>query len=160
MNEEWRSLDFLGFPTYAVSSLGRIRGPKKIRQPIANWRGYIVVDLYHKGKQKQCVVSRLVALAFIPNPQNLTQVNHRDGQKHNCTVSNLEWVTPKENSEHAVKTGLRPTYGEENPNAHLTQANVDYIKQHPEIPRSVLARQFKVHPTTIYKIRRGQLWNN
>lgn len=58
------------------------------------------------GKQKTCYIHRLVAEAFIPNPHNLQQVNHIDGNTKNNHASNLEWCTPSENVKHSYKIGL------------------------------------------------------
>ena len=69
--------------------------------------GYLCVYLTKEGKQKQHRVHRLVAQAFILNPQNKEQVNHIDGDKTHNAVWNLEWVTPKENTHHAIVTELR-----------------------------------------------------
>lgn len=59
------------------------------------------------GTKKRCYAHRLVALAFIPNPNNKKEVNHIDGNKSNNTVNNLEWTTSAENKEHAIKIGLK-----------------------------------------------------
>lgn len=77
---------------------------KRLKQAINN--GYARVALKNNGELKNCLVHRLVAQAFIPNPKNKPQVNHKDGNKLNNHVSNLEWVTPKENLQHAVSNGL------------------------------------------------------
>ncbi|MDF2908773.1 MAG: hypothetical protein K0R34_4094 [Herbinix sp.] len=69
-------------------------------------RKYAVVTAYEDGKQKHFYVHRLVAEAFIPNPKNKPQVNHIDGKTRNNHMSNLEWVTARENVRHAYKTGL------------------------------------------------------
>lgn len=69
--------------------------------------GYFRVGLSKNGKKKQFRVNRLVAMAFIDNPNNLPVVNHKDGDKQNNHVENLEWVTHSENDLHAFKTGLR-----------------------------------------------------
>lgn len=70
-------------------------------------RGYQCIAYYDtSGKQQQAYVHRLVATAFLPNPDNLPEVNHIDGNKQNNHVSNLEWVTSGENMRHARKTGL------------------------------------------------------
>ncbi len=114
-NEEWR--DIAGFEgLYQVSSLGRIlRLPRMTsdgRHLSAQLRAqsvetqYAQVELYKEGKGKMCLVHRLVAQAFIPNPENKPTVNHKDGNKLNNTVSNLEWATQQENNQHALRTGL------------------------------------------------------
>jgi len=69
--------------------------------------GYLFVRLYNKDKGKNYWISRLVAKAFLPNPENKPQVNHKDGNPLNNNVNNLEWVTAKENTLHAYRTGLR-----------------------------------------------------
>ncbi len=98
---------------YEVSNLGRVR-PAKPRYkdvPILKTRicrGYERVTIYKNGKRKDFQVHRLVADAFIPNPDNKPQVNHIDGNKLNNVVENLEWVTRSENQLHAKRTGLDP----------------------------------------------------
>ena len=69
---------------------------------------YSFVVLCRGGKTKAHYIHRLVAQAFIPNPLGLEQVNHIDGDTSNNTASNLEWITPAGNSQHAMKTGLSP----------------------------------------------------
>lgn len=63
---------------------------------------------YPDGKKKKTKVHRMVAETYIPNPENKPFVNHKDGNTHNFNVNNLEWVTPQENSQHAVHIGLKP----------------------------------------------------
>lgn len=77
--------------------------------------GYYQVNLWINGKYKHYQVHRLVAEAFIPNPENKPQVNHIDGNKLNNDISNLEWVTRSENMKHAFKNGLaKPQKGVDN----------------------------------------------
>lgn len=89
--EEWRDVhEFEGI--YQVSSLGNIRNSKnKLLKLYHNTNGYMSIDLYKNGKVHKFRVHRLVAEAFIPNLYNLPMVNHRDGNKMNNQVSNLEW---------------------------------------------------------------------
>lgn len=69
--------------------------------------GYKYISLSKNGKTVTYRTHRLVAIAFIPNPENKSYINHINGIKHDCRVENLEWVTPSENDLHAFKTGLR-----------------------------------------------------
>lgn len=74
---------------------------------VVNKNGYLQVQLYKNNIQSTLYVHRLVAQTFIPNPQELDQVNHIDGDKLNCSKDNLEWASPQSNSQHAVDIGLR-----------------------------------------------------
>lgn len=92
--EIWR--DIKGYDgLYQVSNEGRIKSIKKrkILSLFANHKGYLQTCLYKNGEKKGFLVHRLVAEAFIQNPQNLTQVNHKDENKTNNSVENLEWCT-------------------------------------------------------------------
>ena len=97
MQEIWKDIEGYG-GKYQVSNLGNVRSfavDKKAGKLLGqrlNHKGYPVVYL-HDGKPKTCVVHRLVAKAFIPNPNNLPQVNHKDEDKTNNRVNNLEWCT-------------------------------------------------------------------
>lgn len=100
--EIWRNID--GFNgKYQVSSWGRIRNAEsgKIIKPYVNSKGYLKTSLYNGEKNVKKRVNRLVAIAFIENPYNYPQVNHKDGNKQNNSISNLEWVTNTENQKHA-----------------------------------------------------------
>jgi hypothetical protein len=106
------ALDIKSFPDYRVTKCGNIVSLKG-REPIilrkgkaGHNRNYDIVVLSFNGKLTTKYVHRLVADAFIPNPEEKTQVNHRDGRPSNNEVSNLEWVTPKENMKHAHHLGL------------------------------------------------------
>lgn len=93
---------------YSVSDLGEIRKDTNdyIMKPYIQ-NGYAHVTLQINKKSKRFNIHRLVAIAFIPNPENKPYVNHIDGDKTNNCVKNLEWVTAAENAQHAVRTGLR-----------------------------------------------------
>ena len=113
MQETWKSIK--GFEKrYEVSNLGRIKsiGGKSnhkkdiIMKQIINHKGYLQLVLRKNNMPHHCIVHRLVAQAFIPNPDNLPQINHIDGNKQNNRVDNLEWCDNSYNQIHANKLGL------------------------------------------------------
>lgn len=108
--EIWKSLDCIDYPNYEVSNFGRVKslnynhtGKEKILKPVENRYGYLKVALFQNTKEKRYTVHRLVASAFIPNDNNLPCVNHKDENKKNNNVSNLEWVTYKENINYGTR---------------------------------------------------------
>lgn len=114
-------IDYEGF--YQVSNLGRVRSLDRITKhsegnirtikgkilkiQINNKRnGYCEISLHKDGKEKRFRLNRLVAIHFIPNPNNLPEVNHIDGIKENNNIDNLEWVTSIENKHHGWENNL------------------------------------------------------
>lgn len=109
-NDEKAWREIVDNPNYEISNTGDVRHKEKkkiLKQRISKW-GYARARLSVSGISggKLYAVHRLVANAFIPNPLNLPQVNHKDGNKLNNNVNNLEWVTAKDNTQHALRTGL------------------------------------------------------
>ena len=113
IKEVWKDIE--GYEElYQISNFGNVKSlhfnhssySKLLTNRIVN-EGYCQVVLYKNKIRKAFYIHVLVANAFIPNPLNLPEVNHKDGNKINNHISNLEWVTSQENSIHAVETGLR-----------------------------------------------------
>lgn len=143
MTEQW--VDIAGYEGfYQVSSLGRVKTVERyeaernriirerIRVPVAV-HGYLYCELWKNGKHKRYAIHRLVATAFIPNPDGRPQVNHLDGDKTNNSVTNLEWCTASENERHAYETELTHAYdrsGDKNPmyGKHHTERAKQMIK--------------------------------
>lgn len=98
---EWKTID--GYENYEVSSNGEVRKINKANDPRTkqycylkaqkNNCGYLRYTLYKNGKSKVFAAHRLVALSFIPNPKNLPQINHKDNNKENNNIENLEWCS-------------------------------------------------------------------
>ena len=129
MSEQWKIIE--GYPDYAISSEGRVASRKKqgiwILRKIGLYERYPQVTLVKNGKVHCVKVHRLVARAFIPNPKNLATVNHKDGDKSNNRVENLEWLSQKDNIRHGIKTGLIRELSGKN---HPSYQNNEYIFQH------------------------------
>ena len=112
MKEQWRTAIYDGIVfegLYKVSNLGRIlnlnyrnTGRAELMTPSENTDGYFKVNLRKNGENKTCYVHRLIAQTFIPNPENLPEVNHIDEDKTNNRVDNLEWKWHKDNINHGT----------------------------------------------------------
>ena len=111
--------------SYQISSYGRVKSLKfskeKYLKPKQNRGGYLEVLLYKNNKGKLYRIHRLVAEAFIQNTYNYPEVNHKDGNKLNNCVSNLEWCTSSENNKHAYSIGLKNQKGSKNNASKLSE---------------------------------------
>lgn len=135
----------------------------------ANNIGYVKGATVLKGNNATPVqlhsIHRLVALAFLPNIENKSDVNHKDGNKKNNHVSNLEWMTRKENQQHAYKTGLFKNLkkGEEAGMAKLKGADIPVIRKlyfEDGLSWHEIAKRYGVTYQAIYGIIKGKTWKH
>lgn len=125
-------------------------------------KGYNRVCLTRRDKQKQSyLVHRLVANKFIPNPDNLPQVNHKDGNKDNNSVENLEWVTAQQNVTHSVQTGLVKR-GDSRPNAKLSAKAVRKLRElrNEGYNYYELGKAFNIAYQTAHKVCTGHTYTH
>lgn len=172
----------VGYPDYLVSNCGRVKtrgrrirythhstGREHSRQAEEKFLkvhynerlGYYFVQLYLNKKMKNLVIHRLVAKAFLSNPDNLPVVNHKDGNKTNNIHTNLEWCTNAYNHEHATKMGLKP-FGTRVGTSKLTEHAVHAIKWflRKGVSHAELAKAFKVDRSNISLIAEGKGWKS
>jgi hypothetical protein len=190
MEEMWQDLEgYKGY--YKISNYGRIKSIDrdvhsryknieyklkkygKILKPHLNSKNtrnaYYRVCLSKESIIKWECVHRLIAKTFIPNPDNKPQVNHKDGNKLNNDIENLEWVTSSENSEHACKIGLKVMpcmKGESHHSNKLTEIEVIKIKKTLKYDKieighwSRLAKELNVSPSCISDVVNGRHWTH
>lgn len=159
--EEWKSIP--EFDGYEVSDLGRVRGPQKMMKTTIRKDGYVQLVLRTTSKkQKALYLHRLVACAFVANPDGLPEVNHKDLNKSNCQASNLEWNTQAQNILHASAAGKK--------------LNGAYTKLSPEMAAEIrakwkgtyrkdvnlrtLAKDYGVSRSMIWYVINGQNWKS
>lgn len=156
-----------GFENYEVDELGQVwslpkktrKGTRLIKALLHPKTGYMYLDLCKDGKIKKFTVHRLVALAYLPNPENKPQVNHINGDKTDNRLVNLEWCTRSENQKHSINIGLRTTKGVKNSQCKLNEKEVIYIKNSDEKGK-ILAKKFNISHSTICDIRNGRSWTH
>lgn len=150
-------LDQFGYPGYAVTENGDVWSyvSNKWMTPSVNYRGYLVICAHRNCITSHPYIHQLVALAFIPNPENKHQVNHIDGNKQNNHISNLEWVTNQENAKHARENGLMP-------HAVFTDEDVYLICRELANGRSSteISKLYGYPYDSVYQIRRGENWKH
>lgn len=170
--EKWA--DISGYEgVYRVSSKGRVKSlPREVDSGLGGIKrlkgrmlkaqtnpfGYQQLELSKGGVRKTHTIHRLVAEAFLLNPENLPAVNHIDGVKANNRASNLEWCTYGHNMKEAFRLGLQPTKkGEGHHRAKLTKAGViDILKSDESI--QILAERYRVSRAAIRDIRNRRRW--
>lgn len=152
-----------GYPNYQVSRDGQVRSltRNKLLSQVKNKRGYRLVNLYREGRPRNFLVHRLVATAFIAAIPLGWEVNHKDGNKDNNGVDNLEIVTPEQNRLHAKQYGLIRR-GERNPRAKMTEAQVRDIRRRRAEGETVmkLAREYDLGERAIYLICGRETWRH
>ena len=159
MEEIWKDIEWHK-GSYKVSNMGRVYSirRKKFKDTYLDKRGYVKVCLCYNYTQKIFSVHRLVAKAFIPNPNNYPQVNHKDENKQNNNVDNLEWCTKQENQNHAVRNNLMQ-HGQDRPSARLTEDQVlEIYKLKGILTGQAIADIYGVSKNTINCILRGSKW--
>jgi hypothetical protein len=169
--EIWKDIEnFVGY--YQISSYGNVRsldrevncnsGKRKIKgkllKPIKNPHGYFHVSLKNGDKKVTAKIHRLVADYFLIKPCETLEVNHKDGNKENNNVTNLEWVTRKRNEEHCYELGLKPVL-ENKVNSKLTIENASFIQlNYGKLTCKKLAEMFNVSESTIWHCAKGRTW--
>jgi hypothetical protein len=176
MTEIWK--DVVGYDGYyVVSNKGNIKGIEryvksrntyKYVPPITlkqfYFRGYLRCMFSKYGKHKQMFSHRVVAIAFISNPENKLEINHINGIKDDNRVENIEWCTRKENMQHAVRTGLHKGtshVGESNGKSKLSIQDVLDIRALLEtMSQKEIAIIYNVSASNIWKIKHKIRWKH
>ncbi len=172
--EIWRDIE--GYEgLYQVSNLGSMKSCDKIvkfknggkreykslilKPTVAN-TGYFVVSLHKNNKRNLVLIHRLVAKAFIPNPERKPEVNHKNGIKTDNRVENLEWVTGAENKKHAYDTNLRKSSTRKLTNEQVKKIRDEYVFGSKEYGCYALARKYGVSYFTIFRIIHHETYKN
>lgn len=132
---------------------------RMVKAQIHKPTGRVYFNMTWLGFTKSVLVNRVVAWAFLPNPENLPQVNHIDGDKENNAVANLEWASASDNEKHAHRTGLKSGRGSANANAKLTADDVLAIRE-SQADVSELMERFGVARSTILNVQTGKTWSH
>ena len=141
---------------YWISNLGNVKSKHKILKPVINKDGYYCVTLSKKGKLKTYTLHRLIALHFIENPDNLPQVNHKDENKLNNSISNLEWCTQQYNHDYGTRN-IRTGKSQINKQGSKVLLQYDlqdnFIKEFPSV--SAASRELGKSQANISKCANG-----
>lgn len=149
---------------YWVSELGSIKSPKGVKKPAVTNKGYLIVELYKNNVRRKMLVHRLVAQAFVPNPNSYPNVCHKDDNPQNNTANNLFWGTQRMNVLDMVSKGRsrnKSFKGEKNGSAKLRDSDIATIKRLLQSKNCVeVSKLYGVDRTTISLIKRGVTWTH
>lgn len=162
MKEIWKPLkDYEG--RYEVSNLGNIRslnyhltGKMQLLKQQKNKDGYLYVSVPKEyNKRRQILIHRAVAMAFIENPLNKPEVNHKDGNKQNNNSDNLEWVTMQENQRHAWTNGLKEKVRIESSKRGMEEKTIKRLKEYNDARKKpVIATNLKTGEKFLFSSQR------
>jgi len=161
--EVWKQIK--DYPCYMVSDLGRVKSLKfdkeKILKGGIDTRGYRMVPLRNDKGRKTILIHRIVAFAFLDIVDGKNCVNHKDGNKTNNVLNNLEWCTQKENVKHSYQNGLcKSKEGNSNGRALLDEKKVLEIRSKQTSKVCDLAREYNVSWSCIKSIILKQTWTH
>lgn len=146
---------------YAIDTKGNLFSHYRRREkkPQQHPQGYL---FYGLSQKRQALAHRLVAITYIPNPDNKEFVNHKNGVKTDNRVENLEWCTRQENEDHAFSTGLKNSTGSNNVMSVLDEGKVRTIKEllSNNIKGLYIAKQLGVSAANISRIKNGLIWRH
>lgn len=173
LTEQWK--DIIGYENYyQASNIGRVKSLEryvkgahnnkrllKSRIKVLQFRkvGYLIIKFCKDGIETSNSVHRLVAEAFIPNPENKPEVNHKKGIKWDNRAWMLEWVTPKENIEHGYANGLIQNIGEKHGKAKLKESDVLEIRK-STLSKKELSKIYNVTISCIHGILNRTYWGH
>ena len=174
LQEKWGKLVYPKIPDelnrFEISSWGRLKNTltQHIYKPDVLSSGYYSVrtTLGSRSGKIHILIHKAVAYTFLPNPNNLQEVNHKDGNKINNNISNLEWCTSHDNQQHKYDAGLfdkSKISGENNHASKLTVEDVRYIRDHyiygsKQFGSSSLAKEFDISKATVLSIIHNKTW--
>ena len=166
LDEIWKPV--IGYEgLYEVSNLGRVKSVKRqgnnIERIIKTWSGkYLTVVLSKNGKSKTHKLHRLIAIAFIPNSNGYKIVNHKNANKHDNRVDNLEWCNYSMNNKHAYMMGLIDQSGENNGNSKITAREAKFIRYIkaicPEISNGDISRFYGISRSEVGNVVNNLNW--
>jgi len=158
----------IGYEGYFACPTGRIWATAKRRwgeRYLKTWligHGYEMVMLYKDTSPSKFLVHRLIAQAFISNPDNLREVNHKDGNKLNNRPENLEWVSSKQNKKHAWDNGSYTHRGSNHWKTNLTEEQVRNVKRltREDFTTQQIADKTGINFSSVRNIQRGVSWKH
>jgi len=175
--EIWK--DVVGYEAlYQVSNLGRVKSLSRYKKngKYSHWTkekllaqginsgGYCQVSLYSNGSHKTKTIHKLVATAFIPNPENKPWINHKNSIRKDNEETNIEWCTPTENNKHCYDKGRQKIhYGEQHPGSKLTEDQVKEIRNkysYYKYTMPMLSKEYSISIGSIQAILNNQTWKN